>query len=246
MEAFNRILKVAPPALTGVDAALPTLRNFSRILRPALPAAPRQLVAINAAVEELAKVVEPKQRARTIAALSTTFEDLPNLVQRLAGLFPVTRPLIDCLGARIVPMLNSKVPDGKLSTGQPTWQEFAHAVVGFSGISENFDANGPYARYDAGISTAGLSLQNIPILGDVISSGPSTVQARPVWLGNGVDPQFNPAAKCTDQPMPSLESETRTIRLRPAQRARRERVSRGGLTKLFAAERFGKLLGAKP
>jgi hypothetical protein len=72
------------------------------------------------------------------------------------------------------------------------------------------------------------------------------VQSRPVWLGNGVEPKFDPAAKCTDQAMPSLESETRTIRLRPAPKAKRTTYSTGLLRKLFGSERLNKLLGVKP
>jgi hypothetical protein len=240
IEALDRVLQVAPPALAGVEESLPTLRSFSRALRPSLPDAPRQLRAIRDGLAQLATLVTPRERKRVIGALSTTFEDLPTLVQRLGNLLPVARPFLQCAQKRIVPTLLAKVPDGKLSTGQPAYMEFAHGLVGFSGVSQAFDGNGPVTRYDAGISNGVLSTQNVPGIGQVLSTGASTLQARPKWLGSGVAPKFDPAAKCTDQPLPSLESETVTIRRTPV------RVKRGTVTKKllrsFTQQRVRKIL----
>jgi len=242
VDAFNRVLRVAPPALAGVEASLPTLRSFSRALRPALPGAPQQVRAIRAALAELATLVDASQRKRVVGALQTTFQDLPELVQRLGNLLPVARPFLQCAQTRVVPILSSKVPDGEHTTGQPAYMEFAHALVGFSGVSQNFDGNGPLTRYDSGLSTNSVSLGAIPGIGDVLSAGPSTMKARPVWLGSGVEPKFDPAAKCTDQALPSLESETRTAVATPA-RATRDKVTRKEL-RSFTHKRVRKILGA--
>ncbi len=240
IQAFDRVLRVSPAALSGVDSSLPALRTFSRALRPSLPDAPRQVRDIRKALAELATLVAPRERKRVIGALSTTFEDLPTLVQRLGNLLPVARPFLQCAQQRIVPSLLSKVPDGKLTTGQPSYLEFAHGLVGFSGISQQFDGNGPLTRYDSGISPGAVTLQSIPGIGEVIRTGVSTLQARPKWMGSGVDPKFDPAAKCTDQPMPSLESDTVTVPGTTV-RTKREKVTRKQL-RSFSHSRVGKLL----
>jgi hypothetical protein len=136
----------------------------------------------------------------------------------------------------------AKVPDGNLSTGQPGYLEFAHALVGFAGSAQSYDGNGPVLRYDAGLSTGSLSLSQIPVLGQVLSAGPSTLQARPAWLGNGVKTPFNPGAKCADQPMPSMDSATLTTRSTPV-RVKRTRVTRGWL-RSFTHARVAKIVGA--
>lgn len=240
LEALDRVLRVSPPALSGVEASLPALRAFSRALRPSLPSAPRQLREIRRALAQLATLVTPRERKRVIGALSTTFEDLPTLVQRLGNLLPVARPFAQCVQQRITPMLTAKIPDGKLTTGQPAYMEFAHALVGFSSISQSFDGNGPLTRYDSGISPGALTLDQIPGIGEVISTGASTLQARPKWLGSGVDPKFDPAAKCTDQPMPSMESETVSVTRTPV-RVQRDKVTRKQL-RAFTPSRLRKLL----
>jgi phospholipid/cholesterol/gamma-HCH transport system substrate-binding protein len=240
VEAFDRVLRVSPPALSGVAASLPTLRTFSRALRPSLPAAPGQLRAIRTALKQLGGLVEPRERKRVVGALSTTFEDLPTLVQRLGNLLPVARPFLQCAQQRIIPTLLAKVPDGNMSNGQPAYMEFAHALVGFSGVSQGFDGNGPVTRYDAGISSGAVSLQSIPGIGQVLSTGVSTLQARPKWLGSGVDPKFAPDAKCTDQPLPSLESETVSIARTPV-RTKRAKITRKQL-RSFTHSRVRKIL----
>jgi ABC-type transporter Mla subunit MlaD len=242
ISALDRVLQEAPPALTGIDNSLPPLRTFSRALKPALPDAPRQVRQIRGALAQLATLVDASQRKRLIGALTTTFTDLPTLVQRLGNLLPVARPFLQCGLNRVVPDLKASVPDGSLSTGQPAYMEFAHALVGFAGTAQSFDGNGPVLRYDAGVSGSSVSLQQIPGLGQVLSSGPSLLQARPQWMGNGYDLKFNPAANCNDQPMPDLGSSTVTVRSTPVRGSGRK-VTRHWL-RSFTNARVRKLLGA--
>jgi hypothetical protein len=244
VEALDRLLRVAPGALTEVDATLPSLVRFARALQPGLRGAPRTLAQISRAVAELAAVVTPRERARVLKALSITFDSLPTLVNRLAGLFPVTKPLTECLSTHVTPILTAKVPDGALSTNRPVWQDFAHTLVGLSSLSQNFDANGYNVRYDAGLGLAGFSSQAIPGLGQILSSAPPLLQSRPIWLGRGVKPAFRPDAPCADQPVPSLESKTRTVRTTRVARSSSPppRVSVGGLKRLLDPARLRKIV----
>lgn len=243
---LDRLARSAPAALRGVDGVLPELATFARAVRPGLVDAPAQLRRISAAVGDLATLVSPAERTRLVAALGTTFEDLPNLVNRLATLFPVTAPLTSCLGTHVVPTLTATVPDGALSTGQPVWQELAHALVGFSGLSQNFDANGYAVRYGAGITPAGISLDTLPGLGQIVSNLPTGVQSRPAWLGNGKAPAYRPDAKCADQPLASLASQTRSVPGTRRAAGTRPRVTASALRRLMAPSRVRKLLQVRP
>lgn len=243
--ALDRVARQAPAALDGVDRTLPSIRRFATAIRPGFDDAPQQLRQISTAVRQLGSLVAPGQRDRVLGALRTTFEDLPNLVSGLGALFPVTRPVVSCLGTHITPTLQAEVPDGKLSTGQPAWLELAHALVGFSSISQNFDGNGYQVRYGAGISPDGVSLSDAPGIGPIVANGPKVLGSRPSWFGAGVAPEYRPDAKCADQPVPDLSATTRTVRSRQV-RVQRARLGESALRKLLQPQRLRRALGVRP
>jgi hypothetical protein len=175
-----------------------------------LKIAPPLIAQVTGAVDELGTLVAPAERTKLLTALNGVFVSLPSLVRRLGGLFPVTKPVTDCVRTHIAPILLSSVPDGSLSTGQPVWEEFAHAIVGLAGASQNYDANGHTLRLIIG---AGLETVTgvLPGLGKVIATLPGTgpmLGARPTWVGPLTAGDFNPGAPCAEQPLPSLASPT--------------------------------------
>jgi phospholipid/cholesterol/gamma-HCH transport system substrate-binding protein len=240
IDALDRVLRAAPPALAGLDASLPTLVRFARTLSPALPGAPAQLRDINAGLAELAKLVAPAERKRVVNALTVTFENLPTLVNRLAALFPVTRSTLDCLGTHVVPTFNEVVNDGALSTGQPVWQELIHGLVGFSSISQNFDANGYITRFAPSLTSSGLSLEKIPLLGNVLTNT-APVQSRPVWLGSGISPPFHPEAPCASQALAPAESKTAGPTTQPVTRSKPQPLAISRLERALSPKNASKL-----
>jgi virulence factor Mce-like protein len=199
----DRLLRAAPPTLRALDRALPVVARFSRGVRPALPAAPASLRRTAAAVAELGTLVAPAVRGRTIRALTTTFRDLPELVQRLASTFPTAKPLADCLRTRVIPVLSQTVPDGEHTSGRPAWQDFAHSVVGLTSATQNFDGNGYSTRYLFGGNGNLLSGTQgaARLVGQAASlrSRPAPPKETPPLRGD---------LPCTSQPVPTLEAPT--------------------------------------
>jgi virulence factor Mce-like protein len=237
ISGLDAVLRAAPPSLAALDHALPPLTGLARALDPALRVAPPLIKRITAAVDELGTLVAPAERTRLLAALNGVFVSLPTLVRRLGGLFPVVKPITDCVRTHISPILLATVPDGKLSTGQPVWEEFAHALVGLAGASQNFDANGHTLRIliGAGLETAtGI----LPGLGKVLATLPGTgplLGARPQWVGDLTAADFNPGAPCADQPVPSLSTPTAAPDLNAIGAATAPALSRSTLTRALAA-----------
>jgi hypothetical protein len=100
------------------------------------------------------------------------------------------------------------VPDGRLSTGQPAWQDLLHALVGLAGNAQDFDGNGFWQRYLAGGGSQSVSL---PGVGGLVGTPPGAsplAGARPVWLGPGSVPPLRPDAPCSAQPLVRLASAT--------------------------------------
>jgi phospholipid/cholesterol/gamma-HCH transport system substrate-binding protein len=212
VSGLDQTLQVAPGALTALDRALPPLVHLGRALDPSLKVAPGLLTGLTTAVGELARVVAPVERAKLLTTLRATFEQLPSVLTELGKVFPITKPVTDCLRTHVVPVLNETVPDGSLSTGQPAWQEFDHLLTNVAGADQDFDANGYWIRVLQGAGTNGLDIGKLPVIGSLLGSSSSSTDgvsgARPVWVGDLLPSDFNPGASCSSQPIPSLSSAT--------------------------------------
>lgn len=211
---LSRVMRAIPPATRSVDRSLPAVERASRRVTPALPVAPRAFGETATVFRAFRRVVAPSRRARTITALATALRDLPTLVGRLGRLFPETKPLGDCLSSHILPLLYSKVPDGSLSSGRPVWQDFAHALVGLSSASQNFDGNGHALRYQVGLGGQSLSTPG----SGLIAPAPSTLRSRPLPRADRKPPPLNSRQGCSDQPQPDLNAPSRSAGLRSASR----------------------------
>ncbi len=140
---IDHTLQVAPPALSAIDHALPGLVDLASALDPSLKVAPPIIDSLNGAVRQLGAVVAPPERAALLSSLKATFEQFPTVLDQLATLFPLTKQVTDCLRTHVQPILEAKVPDGSLSSGNPVWQDFVHFLPGVAGASASFDGNGP-------------------------------------------------------------------------------------------------------
>jgi virulence factor Mce-like protein len=198
------LLRATPPAMRAVDAALPGAERAARAVRPALRVAPGAFRETTEVVRGIGRLASPARRGRTITGLETALRDLPGLIGNLAVTFPATKPLTDCLSSHIVPLLQSEIPDGALSTGRPVWQDFAHALVGLASASQNFDGNGHDLRYQLGIGDQSLSTTNVGGLGTLYANAPSTVRSRPLPRADRKPPPVDGSRPCSSQPQPRL------------------------------------------
>ncbi len=223
ISGVDETLRAAPASLVSIDRALPPAARLALTLDPSLKLAPPILTSVTGAVQELAKIVAPAERARLLRTLNATFSEFPSILRLLAGAFPVGKQVTDCLRTHVTPIFNQQVPDGSLSTGRPVWQDFVHFLPNIAGASGNFDANGPYTRVLAGAGTNSVTggiLGSIPLLGQIVGASPpggsSLLGARPTWAGDLKPTDFRPDASCATQKLPSLASPAAAPDLRPA------------------------------
>jgi hypothetical protein len=224
---------VAPRTFTALDGALPSVEQFATAVRPGLRVAPPVLRKAAEVFVQLHAVTRPGQLPQLISNLRPALVALPGFTRDLRALFPLVTPVTDCVRDRAIPVLNTQLDDGRLSTGRPVWQDLGHAVAGLTGATQDFDGNGLAVRYlvGAGPDTVrlggGLSGRtNTPLLG-----------ARPHWLGLGQESPFRPDAPCRDQQAPDLKARTTggltAARTRPAPVARPQ-TTRTALRNLLA------------
>jgi virulence factor Mce-like protein len=210
VSGLDQTLIAAPPALSAIDSSLGPVTNLARALDPSLQAAPPILDQLIPTVRQLAAVLAPGSRGPLLAAISATFRDLPSVLTQLASAFPIGKPLSDCLRTHVVPVANSQVPDGSLSTGRSVLLDFMHFLPGVAGASGSFDANGAYTRFlvGGGTNTLSLNFAGQPLVATAPPGGGALQGSRPQWFGDLTASDFHPEVPCATQKVPSLASPT--------------------------------------
>jgi virulence factor Mce-like protein len=215
IRGLDQTLAGAPPALRAIDGALPAVDRLARALDPTLLRAPPILDHLTTIVNRLAGVLAPAERASLLTALRATFKQLPNILTRLAGAFPIGNQVTNCFITHIIPILVQEVPDGSLSTGNTVLQDFMHFLPGVAGASGSFDGNGPYTRFLAGAGDNTLTGSfGGGVVGTTPPGGGSIEGARPQWIGDLKPGDFRPDVSCSTQKLPSLAATTAASDLR--------------------------------
>jgi virulence factor Mce-like protein len=199
---LDRLVGRAPARLAAIDAVLGPLRRFAADLRPALRAAPGPLRDTSRLLDQLDGLVRPQELGGLVRELRPVTGSLPAVESALRTTFPLLTDVSRCVSRNIVPTLDKEVPDGKLSTGRPAWQDLLHMAAALTGTSPGFDGNGGTLRISVA-EGANAMRGFLPGLGQVVS--PANLEGvRPTWLGYGVTPQFRPDAPCDEQALPDL------------------------------------------
>jgi phospholipid/cholesterol/gamma-HCH transport system substrate-binding protein len=204
IQGFDTLLQQAPGALSVVNRTLPTVNAFARDLRPGLRAAPGPLRAVGDLLGQVSQLVSRPELPRLIDSLAPVVTALGPLQHQLSTLFPRLTELGRCVSGHIVPVLNEKVADGSLSTGDPAWLDLFHSGTGLSGLSSDFDANGVAVR--AGVTAGDQTVSaNVPGLGKLVGSSSGAIEGvDPQWLGPDVEPPWRPDQPCVNQAPPDL------------------------------------------
>jgi phospholipid/cholesterol/gamma-HCH transport system substrate-binding protein len=204
IQGFDALLQSAPGSLSVVDRTLPTVNAFARDLQPALESAPAPLRNVSDLLTQVSALVSRPELPRLIDSLQPVVTALPPLQHRLSALFPHLTELGQCVSTHIVPMLNEKVDDGSLSTGDPAWLDLLHSGTGLSGLSSDFDANGVAVR--AGVTAGDQTVTaNVAGLGKLVGSAAGAIEGvDPQWLGPDVEPPWRPDQSCVKQQLPDL------------------------------------------
>ncbi|WP_205695868.1 MlaD family protein [Conexibacter sp. SYSU D00693] len=240
-------MRAAPADLRRVEAALPDADATLAALRPGLRRAPGVLPDTAALLEQLRAASGPRELAGLLDDLRAPVRRLPGLADQLRELFPLVTPVTRCVETRLLPVLEAELQDGRLTTGDPVWQDIAHILPGMAASSAGFDANGFWVRNT--LSTDGenlVSTGKVPGLGTLAGRVEDPILGvRPQWLGPGRLPPYREDQPCADQRAPDLQARTdggapmRTLR---SPKRASSRMSRGELRRLLRPATLRRLL----
>lgn len=222
---LDNVLESSPPALRAIDRALPPATQLARELRPGLDIAPPVLRGAVKLLDQLDRATRPAELPGLLRTLRPAVTTLPELESRLTTLFPLVDPVTDCVRDRLVPVLQTKLDDGALSSNRPVWQDLLHSATGLNSAASTFDGNGHQVRYLFGFGDQAIGLGDIPGIGPLVGTGSDPIQGiRPRWNGPFKYPEFHPEAPCRDQPAPKLQVASSAPRVTTSRTIKRRAV----------------------
>jgi hypothetical protein len=134
--------------------------------------------------------------------LSPASRDLARLVNTSLTLFPQADLLAKCATQTLLPTGDIPIND-QFRTGEPNYREFAYALVGLSGETQNFDGNGQYVRFQPGGGSNMLSMGQAGTAGgQSFGNGFAGMGVQPKMPDK--QPAYNDKTPCYKSQIPDL------------------------------------------
>lgn len=206
LRGVDLTVRAVVPAADALVPALPVLTRFAHDLDPALRVAPAPLRHVAAVLTQVRGLVRPSELPLATRRLVPAARALTALTPELRRLFPVVRRVAACTGRQGVSLLDTRLQDGPLTTGQPIWLELAHSAVSGASISQGFDAAGHAVRFSTSVQPGVLALGSVPGVGMALTNlNSGAQQIRPAWEGT-TPPAYHPEVPCGTQPLGDLQA----------------------------------------
>jgi ABC-type transporter Mla subunit MlaD len=197
-------LRVGTPALQSLDAALPTLRAFSREALPGTRSSGPTLDASIPLVTQLRLLVRKQELRGLVHDLRSYFPAQVRLNHGAIGLLKENRALSECQSKVLVPFSKKPIPNPEEPQidGEPFYQQAARGLVALSGESRITDANSPlfHIQFGSGPSNVLYTHGTEQFLA-LAPSPPEGI--RPT---KSVRPFFRPGEPCELQEVPNLNA----------------------------------------
>jgi ABC-type transporter Mla subunit MlaD len=190
------------PQLTRITRSIPEARALVRDARPLARRLPSFLDVANPGLRSVLNLAKSGDVQGLTAELRPTLRTISRSAAPLGQVGENLRPVGKCLNDNLLPILNSVVPDGDLTTNLKVYEELGDTFTGLGASTQNFDANGPWVRYLLGFGNQAIST----------SDGGGTLQAvseRPVEGSTPTpvsQPPLRPDVPCETQSVPSLDA----------------------------------------
>jgi hypothetical protein len=204
--ALRDVLRVGRPALASLDAALPSLRNFSRDALPGVRSSGPTIDASMPFIHQVRLLVRPQELRGLVADLRPTIPALARLNRATIPLLNEGRALSACQNNVLVPFSNTPIPDPDFpdNTGELWYKQSSRGVVALAGESRLMDADSPtlHVQINGGATTVLNTNDRGEGVFATAASNPLGVRpARP-----NSRPVFRPNIPCELQEPPDLNA----------------------------------------
>ena len=218
-----RTLRVGQDALAALNDAFPPLRRFVADLRPGVRSSLPAIEAQIPFVRQLRGLVQPDELRGLAADLRPTVPSLAQLNKATIPLLEQVREASSCQNEVILPWSVDKIEDPDFPAIGPVYQEQPKPLIGLSGESRTFDANGQYFRVTLNAAQYATATGNGRFL---LTDKPLTGANPP--RPNGRSP-LRPDVPCETQQAPDLRTQQQRVesfKIRDAPAEMEERARR--------------------
>jgi phospholipid/cholesterol/gamma-HCH transport system substrate-binding protein len=196
--------------LSSLDASFPPTRTFARDILPGVRATNATVAATLPWIEQVQASLAPSELGGVAKGLAVAIPSFARLTAEQTPLYKQTDQFNKCLTHVLYPAGNTKIQDGSSTSGVENYKEFWYGLVGLASIGQNFDGNGPMARFEIGNSGQTLKSAPATIVGDPVKSGlrmlahaPLAPQGtRPAFPAE--EPAYQPLVPCYTQALPNF------------------------------------------
>ncbi|MDX6665175.1 MAG: phospholipid/cholesterol/gamma-HCH transport system substrate-binding protein [Solirubrobacteraceae bacterium] len=206
------VLTTANSALDSLNAAFPPTRAFAREILPGVRETPATIAASFPWIAQARPLLSQAELGGLVNDLRPATKDLARVTDATVQLLPQADLAAKCFSDVILPTGDIKIQDSNgLTTNKENYKEFWYAMVGLAGEGQNFDANGPYVRFQTGggdqtISTGavGGSVGNHPPGSEVLYANPGAqpIGTRPAYPK--LRPPYVSSVPCYKSKIPDL------------------------------------------
>jgi phospholipid/cholesterol/gamma-HCH transport system substrate-binding protein len=202
-------LASAERGLQGLDASFAPTRAFAHDILPGLRNTNSTVAAALPYLEQLKDSLSPSELGGVAKGLEASLPSLAKLTTEQTPLYKTTGEFNKCLTKVIYPAGNTKLQDGSSTSGVEDYKEFWYSLVGLDSIGQDFDGNGPFAKFLIGNSGETLLSQPTSIL-DTKLKGARLLTRSPLKpLGTrpaypAEEPPYEPHVACDTQTLPNF------------------------------------------
>jgi phospholipid/cholesterol/gamma-HCH transport system substrate-binding protein len=200
-----RVLEAANPTLDSLNAAFPPTRAWALEMIPGVRETPATIDAAFPWIRQTRALLRPAELQGLVDELQPAVDDFAQFVDGQVEFLPVLDLFNRCQLEVILPIGETRIEDGALSTGLKNYQEFFQTMVGLSGESANFDGNGSYTRFQS--AGGGYRIQTPPVGGFTEglfgSAAAPPLGTRPA---RGPKAPYRPGEPCHRQTPPDLNA----------------------------------------
>jgi hypothetical protein len=145
------VLQTADSALDSLNAAFPATRAFAREILPGVRETPATINAAFPWIAQVRPLLSEAELGGLTKDLRPATQDLARVTDATIDLLPQADLVAQCFSKVVLPTGDIKIQDSApLTTNRENYKEFWYAMVGLAGEGQNFDANGPYVRFQPG------------------------------------------------------------------------------------------------
>jgi phospholipid/cholesterol/gamma-HCH transport system substrate-binding protein len=193
----------------ALERAGPPIQEFAHAIIPGVKLTPSTVTAAIPYLDQLEASLQPSELGGVAKGLAAAAPALAKLQGEQIPFYQQTELFNKCLTNVIYPSGNTKLQDGASTTGVENYKEFWYSLVGLSGIGQNFDGNGTFAKFVVGNSGQTLKSGKAGIIGTRLSgkrlltrSPLSPLGTRPAFPGE--EPPYQPKVPCYKQSLQNL------------------------------------------